>query len=298
MLKAHDETGSVYVGRFAPSPTGPLHFGSAVTAIGSYLCARAAGGRWHLRIDDIDPAREFPAAHGAILRTLARLGLEWDGPVSSQSTRRAQHQAAVDALLEKGAAYRCTCSRQKVAGTRYPGTCRTQQPAANVRHAVRVLVPAGLVGVRDRIQGEYAHDVQGTFGDFVIWRVGDLPAYHLATVLDDAALGVTEVVRGADLLDSTPRQRILQSALDLPTPAYAHLPLALDRQGFKLSKQTGAAALDDSPATAIVSAALSFLGHAPPRELAGAEVAELLDWARQHWQLSRVPPQVSGAVVR
>ncbi len=288
----------MYVGRFAPSPTGPLHFGSAITAIGSYLCARAAGGRWQVRIDDIDPARELPAAHDSILRTLARLGLEWDGPVSYQSTRREQHQAAVEALLGKGAAYRCTCSRQRVAGTRYPGTCRTQHPAANVRHAVRVLVPVGLVVVRDRIQGEYAHDVQGTVGDFVIWRVEDLPAYHLATVLDDAALGVTEVVRGADLLDSTPRQRILQSALGLPTPAYAHLPLALDRQGFKLSKQTGAMALDDSPATASVSAALSCLGHAPPRELAGAEVAELLDWARQHWQLSRVPRQVPATVTR
>ena len=298
MLGAHGEIAPTYVGRFAPSPTGPLHFGSAITAIGSYVCARAAGGRWHVRIDDIDPARELPVASGSILRTLARLGLDWDGPVSYQSTRREQHQSAVQTLLGRGAAYRCICSRQRVAGPRYPGTCRTQYPAANVRHAVRILAPVGLVVVRDRIQGEYAHDVQDTFGDFVIWRVEDLPAYHLATVLDDAVLGVTEVVRGADLLDSTPRQRILQSAFGLPTPSYAHLPLALDRQGFKLSKQTGATALDDSPATAIVSAALGVLGHAPPRELAGAEVAELLNWARQHWQLSRVPRQVPATVAR
>ena len=261
-------------------------------AIGSYLGARAAGGRWLVRIEDIDPPREIIGAGDAILRTLGRLGLEWDGRVIWQRKNRDQHHAALQQLGTAGQVYRCDCSRQLLSGKRYPGTCRDRALPIDVRHAIRWRVPAGEYGLVDRIQGEFKQDVQATFGDFVVWRAEDLPAYHLASVIDDAAAGVTEVIRGADLLDSTPRQLALLAALRFPVPRYGHLPVARDEHGDKLSKQTGALAVDTWPPSRVMSTVLEVLGHAPPRELWGAPAPTLLEWAIAHWRIEAIPRQV------
>ncbi|HXH04037.1 MAG TPA: tRNA glutamyl-Q(34) synthetase GluQRS [Candidatus Competibacteraceae bacterium] len=282
------------VGRFAPSPSGPLHFGSLVAALGSFLAARAAGGSWRLRIEDIDTPRVVPGAADDILRTLEAFGLHWDGAVMYQSRRGDAYQAVLDKLLADGLAYPCSCSRKDIAAVAgasllYPGLCRRgpRQP----RHplAVRLHTDDTPIGFADRIQGPYQQRLATAVGDFVIRRADGLFAYQLAVVVDDAAQGVTQVVRGADLLDSTPRQIWLQRLLGLPTPEYAHLPLALDRNGQKLSKSSQAPAVERRHPVPALVAALRFLGHAPPAELRAAPPAELLDWARCHWQWAHIP---------
>lgn len=280
---------SAYCGRFAPSPSGPLHFGSVVAALGSWIEARAARGRWLLRIEDIDPPREKPGAAAAILQTLDTLGLAWDGPVLYQRTRLDAYREALARLAAAGLTFHCRCSRRDLGEGIYPGRCRILDLPPGPRRAVRLRVPDLRVALIDGLQGPYAQRLAAEIGDFVIWRADGLPAYHLAVVVDDAWQGVTHVVRGSDLLRSTPRQILLQRLLDLPAPRYLHLPLALDLDGLKLSKQTRAAPVDGRAPGRTIADALRFLGHAPPGELTGAGPGELLTWALAHWRPARIP---------
>ena len=282
-----------YVGRFAPSPTGPLHFGSLVAAVASWLDARAAGGRWHLRIEDVDAPRTVPGAEDEILRTLEALALAWDGPIVRQRERTARYAEALENLRSRALAYRCRCSRREIAdsgvhgidGAVYPGTCRFAAIPAGTPAAVRFVVPGDRVAFDDRVQGHIEQCLATDVGDFVVLRRDRLFAYQLAVVVDDADLGVTDVVRGADLLDSTPRQMALQRALSLPTPRYLHVPVAT-RAGEKLSKQTLAPAIDAGRGSAALLAALAFLGQpAPDAGHPGAILAQ----ATRGWDPSRIP---------
>lgn len=261
----------VYRGRFAPSPTGALHFGSLVAAVGSFLQARAAGGEWYVRMEDIDPPREVPGAADDILRTLERFGLQWDGAVLYQSKRGEAYRAVIEQLRAAGALYACGCSRKEIAdssvlgvdGLVYPGTCRAGLPAGRSERAVRVRTDNARLSFEDRWQGAIESELTRDIGDFVVRRADGLVAYQLAVVVDDAMQGITEVVRGADLLFSTPRQLYLQRLLDLPTPRYAHMPTAVNARGEKLSKQTGAAAVGREPVLPLLQRVLAFLGQEP-----------------------------------
>ncbi len=292
-------TGSCPVrGRFAPSPTGPLHFGSLIAALASFLEVRRRDGEWLLRIEDVDTPRSAPGAADAIMRALDRHGLHWDGSVWYQSQRRDGYQAALEQLLRAGLAYPCTCTRQELAthpirardgSPIYPGHCRhgIRQPGRPA--TIRLRVGDAPLAFQDALRGPYEQRLDQEVGDFVIRRADGLFAYQLAVVVDDAAQGITQVVRGSDLLDSTPRQIHLQNLLGLPTPLYTHLPVAVDRHGHKLGKQTGAAPLDlDKPGLALM-AALHFLGQNPPPDLSGAPPPAILAWARACWRLERVP---------
>lgn len=288
----------MYIGRFAPSPTGPLHFGSLIAAVGGYLEARAQRGRWLLRIDDLDPPREQPGAAAEILSILDHFGFEWDGPVVYQSQRHAAYQEALDRLASAAQTYPCTCSRKEIAeagqdgvsGAVYPGTCRN--PANRRKHtsaATRVSVPDRRLCLQDRIQGEYCQNLATDIGDFVLRRRDGLYSYHLAVTVDDAWQQITHIVRGVDLLDSTPRQLYLQALLGLPSPAYAHLPVAVNRDGQKLSKQTFARPLSRDHSNRQLWEALRFLGQQPPPELAAATVGGIWEWAEPHWSIDKVP---------
>lgn len=277
-----------YHGRFAPSPSGPLHLGSVVTAVASFLEARRQRGRWSVRIEDIDRQRERPGAADAILRELERLGLHWDGPVLYQHTRLAAYREALATLRSAGLVYACSCSRRDIGGGPYPGTCRTRDLPWTQGRALRLRVPQATVEFLDGLQGAYRQDLARECGDFVLWRADGDPAYHLAVVVDDAWQRVTDIVRGADLLDSTPRQLHLQRLLGCSIPRYCHLPLVLDSEGRKLSKQTRDTAVSQAPAATVLCAALAFLGQDPPAGLREAPPAELLAWALAGWDLSRV----------
>lgn len=286
----------VYRGRFAPSPTGPLHFGSLIAAVGSFLQARAHDGEWHLRIDDLDRPRVVRGAADHIKRTLERLQLHWDGPVRYQ--QKADFYAGAFAHLGvRGAVYACRCSRREIAdssirgidGPVYPGTCHGQTLPPDAPAAWRVRTADARIEFLDWVQGAVTRDLGRDIGDFVVRRADGRFTYQIAVVVDDAALGVTEIVRGADLLESTARQIHLQRLLGLATPRYAHLPVAIDARGQKLSKQTLAAAIDAADAPAPIVRALGFLGQAPPEALNRASVAEVWAWARTHWDIARVP---------
>jgi len=283
---------TTYVGRFGPSPTGPLHFGSLVAAVGSYLQARSRGGRWLVRIEDLDPPREVPGAAGEILATLERLGFEWDGDVACQSRRSEHYEAALAALAARGAVYECSCSRKDATvaaagdrGSVYPGTCRNGARVGAVPTAVRVRTQPITIEVHDRLQGTLAQQLERDVGDFVVRRRDGWFAYQLAVVVDDHLQGVTEVVRGSDLLDSTPRQHYLQSLLNMPHPQYVHLPVVLAADGRKLSKQNGAAPISQkSPAHALHSA-LTFLHQHPPEELRDErDLDAIWAWAVKSWR--------------
>ncbi|KPK12344.1 MAG: glutamyl-Q tRNA(Asp) ligase [Acidithiobacillales bacterium SG8_45] len=284
-------------GRFAPSPTGPLHFGSLVAALGSYLNVRAQQGQWLVRMEDLDPPREEPGAADQILRVLDALGFEWDGDVVYQSQRYDLYHDAIRDLTAKGLTYYCTCSRQDISraglpgieGNRYPGTCRTAAHR-NLDASTRLVTDDIPIIFTDLLQGQQSQRLQSDVGDFVILRRDGFMAYQIAVVVDDTDQGITEVVRGSDLLDSTPRQIYLQRLLDLATPHYLHLPVAVDGQGNKLSKQTGAPAIDIRNGPKVIFEALAFLGQCPPAELSGAKPAELLEWGKQHWNAAMIPP--------
>jgi glutamyl-Q tRNA(Asp) synthetase len=286
-----------YLGRFAPSPTGPLHFGSLVAAVASWLDARAASGRWLMRMEDLDRPRCEPGAADTILRQLEAYGLVWDGDVLVQSQRDDAYAAALDALKALGAVYPCACTRSQLADAPrnhegeiiYPGTCRNGLPPGTVTRAWRVRAPDVSTRFVDRIHGELQQNLAHDVGDFIVKRADGLFAYQLAVVVDDAFQGVSHVVRGADLLWNTPRQIYLQTLLGLPTPIYAHVPLITNAAGQKLSKQTLAPALPESGRGAVMAQALAVLGHSPPPELAGANPVELLAWAVAHWQIENVP---------
>ena len=287
-----------YRGRFAPSPTGPLHFGSLIAALASYADARAAHGEWLVRIEDVDTPRTRAGAGDAILATLERLGFEWDGPVWRQSERTANYAEALRRLAARDLVYACVCTRSERAadpvgpiGERiYPGICRhgIAAQAGDRRRAIRIRAPASTIAFTDRLYGEVAQSLARDVGDFVVRRSDGLFAYQLAVVVDDAAQAITDIVRGADLLASTPRQIFLQRALDVPTPRYLHVPVAIDAHGRKLSKQAGARALAGAPLDALL-AAWRFLDQPAPRETL-ASIAEFWSWARAHWRPSRLPP--------
>lgn len=279
------------VGRFAPTPSGPLHFGSVVTALASWLDVRARGGRWLLRIDDLDPPRVVAGAEAEILATLEALALTWDGEVVRQSRRGAAYAAAFEVLRAAGRIYPCACSRREIGRGPYPGTCRQRVPPPAGRVAWRLRVAGEApVRVKDELQGEYRQDIAAESGDFVLRRADGVYAYHLAVVVDDAWQGITEVTRGVDLLDSTPRQVLLQRLLGLPTPRYAHLPVVLDALGDKLSKQTHAPPVGPAAACLAAWQALDFLGLAPPAALRGEACAALLAWALPRWRLASLDP--------
>ncbi len=282
--------GQPYRGRFAPSPTGPLHFGSLLAALASYLDARHQRGQWLLRMEDLDRPRIQAGAADAILRTLEAHGLTWDGPVLWQSTRDAAYAQALARLATQDLLFYCTCSRNDLAAhQRYPGTCRPRRTPPSAPHAVRIQVPPLEVTVQDAIQGHYLQQLARDCGDFVVQRRDGLFAYQLAVVVDDAAQGISHVVRGADLLESAPRQHWLATRLGLPPMHYAHIPVLADAQGQKLSKQWLAPALSNEQASANLYTALNLLGQTLPTDAWGAPVSVLLDWACSHWQLSAVP---------
>ena len=290
-----------YRGRFAPSPTGPLHLGSLLAAVGSWLDARAAGGEWLLRIEDIDPPREPAGASDQILRALEAFALHWDGPVLFQGRSREAFDVALQQLQEAGWAYPCDCSRSDIAAANralgreahqvYPGTCRARRVGPGSTKVLRVRTTGDDLGIEDRLQGAFRQRLEEDVGDFVVRRREGFIAYQLAVVVDDAAQGITDVVRGIDLLDSTPRQLWLQRLLGLPTPRYMHLPIIVAAGGEKLSKQTGAPALDLARASELAWQVLDCLGQAPPPELRGAAPAELWAWAVPRWR----PQQLAGS---
>jgi glutamyl-Q tRNA(Asp) synthetase len=279
-----------YRGRFAPSPTGPLHFGSLLAALGSWLLARRAGGEWLVRVEDLDPPREVPGAAAAQLQALAGFGLESDRAVVWQSTRGDAYRAALDRLLASGRAFACHCSRTALAAD--GGIHRHCVPGAERPDpAIRLRVPDGArMAFEDAIQGRFEQDVAAAVGDFVLRRADGPWAYQLAVVVDDAAQGITDVVRGADLLDSTPRQILLQRALGLPAPRYAHLPLALDADGRKLSKSLAALPVDPADPLPALRAAWAALGQAPAAVDSAAPVDAWLRAALAAFDPAAIPP--------
>lgn len=294
-------TPSRYIGRFAPTPSGLLHFGSLVAALASWLDARAAGGRWLLRMEDIDPPREAPGAQSAILRTLENYGLEWDGEVVYQHDRHAAYAEVVDRLLRQGLAYACTCSRKQLEGYNgiYPGLCR------NLCHsregaAIRLRVPELTYRFTDRVQGLVEQHLGREVGDFVIQRRDGLYAYQLAVVLDDAWQGVTDIVRGADLLDNTPRQLYLQELLGLPQPRYLHVPLITQPDGHKLGKSYRSGPLPSEQAAPLLLRALRALGQITDEAMASASPHDVLRHAAAHWDADAIPrtPSLPEAQLR
>ena len=292
------------IGRFAPSPTGPLHLGSLVAAVGSYLDARAAGGQWLLRIEDVDTPRTVPGMIELQIETLEAYGFAWAGPILRQSDRFAVYQAALNQLIAAGQAYPCTCTRSQIAtspavrrgvdGLVYPGTCADWQPGMAVpsNAAWRFRVPQGSVDFNDRIRGRGVQNLRHDVGDFPLLRADGCFTYQLAVVVDDLAQGVTDVVRGADLIDSTPRQVALIRALCGEVPTYMHLPVVTNDAGEKLSKQTMAQPLPVANEGARVEQlwqALALLGQQPDTNLRQASQATLWAWAMTHWSVARVP---------
>lgn len=292
-------------GRFAPSPTGPLHFGSLIAAVGSYCLARHAGGRWLVRIDDLDAPRVVPGAADEILFTLETLGFCWDGEIIWQSRRQDAYLAALEQLRSNGLLYDCACSRKEVLasaphpgeeGPIYPGTCRQGLPVGRLPRAVRVRVPDRRFSFNDGVFGQYEQNLASDVGDFILRRADGMVAYQLAVVVDDAASGVNQVVRGADLLGSTPRQIFLLESLGLPAPAYWHLPLALNADGSKISKRHGEADNLLTFGGESVRKALTWLGQSIPAELHAAPPVELLAWGVSAFDVGAIPSVAEIAV--
>lgn len=275
------------IGRFAPSPSGDLHFGSLVAAVGSYLEAKSGGGLWLLRIEDIDPPREIAGSATRIIDDLHRLGMAPDGPVLYQSSRLDAYQHEINRLLEKGLAYPCACSRKDLpASGIYPGTCKNGITGGKEPRSVRFCVDSGSCQFTDKLQGLVSDSPAGISGDFVIQRADGLYAYQLAVVVDDDFQGITQVVRGADLLDSTYRQIFLQKALGFVTPDYMHLPVALSLDGKKLGKRIKTDPLKNQDPAIAVGQALRFLGQNPPP---GLSLDDLWAWALKHWNNNLIP---------
>jgi glutamyl-Q tRNA(Asp) synthetase len=280
----------LYVGRFAPTPSGDLHLGSLYTAAASYLDARAHGGRWLLRMEDLDRPREVPGSAAGILETLERFGFEWDGPVERQSGRTEFYENALRRLRAAHLTFACACSRAQLEDElRYPGTCRHRGLAEAPNTGLRLAVDSRTIEFTDRVQGSFRQDVAAAVGDIVLKRRDQLHAYVLAVVVDDAQQGVTHVVRGADLLDNTPRQILLQQLLGLPEPLYAHVPLLIEADGGKLAKSRRSVQLGRDAVLPQLLKVLSMLGLAPPASLNGAAVSAVWAWAIGKWEVEGVP---------
>lgn len=292
--------GSGYVGRFAPSPTGRLHLGSLLAAVASWCDARHHGGQWLVRMEDLDPPREVPGAADDILRTLEAFGLQWDGPVRYQSERGAAYQEALATLEKQGWAYPCGCSRRMLEGqARYPGTCRQGVAKGLTARSYRFRLDSGALKWKDGVQGEVSFSGED-LGDFILRRADGYWAYQLAVVVDDLDQGVNVIVRGADLLDSTPRQMALRHALapDSAVDHWAHVPILVNAAGQKLSKQTLALPVEAKDADALLLRVIHWLGQcATDREWSDARDSlgeggpkGLLDWAARGWDMQRIPP--------
>jgi glutamyl-Q tRNA(Asp) synthetase len=284
-----------YRGRFAPSPTGPLHFGSLIAAVGSYLQAKSCGGEWLLRIEDIDPPREVPGATDDILQTLEAFGLYWDSTPMYQSERSEVYLEALDKLHKTGLTYHCSCSRKDIAAitkhnnetTIYPATCRSGTRQNKTQYSIRINTERTSIEFTDQVQGDIEINLEKDVGDFVIRRADGYFAYQLAVIVDDAAQGITEIVRGCDLLELTPGQIYLQRLLDISTPDFIHLPIAVNGAGQKLSKQTYAPALDSTNPVPALYQVLRFLGQQAPPELAQSSLSEFWDWAIENWDVKK-----------
>ena len=289
------------VGRFAPSPTGPLHFGTLVAALGSYLLATHCGGRWLLRMEDLDPPRVVAGAADEILRLLESLGFEWDGEVVYQSDRSGRYRQILEQLRAQGRVFDCNCTRREILasaphpgeeGMIYPGTCRDGMKGSRDERAVRLRVTDEVIHYHDGICAEQSQNLENEVGDFVLHRSDGLFAYQLAVVVDDIDSGVTQVVRGADLLSSTPRQIYLYQCLNESIPEYYHLPLAFGENGKKLSKRNGDFGIVSADNGAqMLWRALDFLGQNPPEELSATIPSELLCWGRDNFSVAVIPAE-------
>ena len=295
-----------YRGRFAPTPSGRLHFGSLVAAAGSYLEARSHAGEWRVRIDDIDPPRVVPGASDEILRCLDRLGFEWDGPVVFQSRHIGAYHAALHELRQGGAIYPCGCSRSEIEavaergseGPIYPGTCRSGLARDRRARAWRMRLEAALIEFDDGLLGVQRLDLQRETGDFAVYRADGVYSFHLASAVDEAELGITDIVRGSDLLESSARQIYLLSLLHRPAPRYVHLPVAIDTTGAKLSKQSGAEAVNPAQPVQALCAVMRFLNQPIPAKLEHASLEQFWEHAIEHWDLSRVGARRSAPAPR
>lgn len=282
---------AMWRGRFAPSPSGNLHFGSLVAALGSYLIAKSQSGEWLVRIEDIDPPREVAGAATAILKTLEAFGLEWDGQVLYQSQRLDHYQKVLQQLSRLGVTYSCDCTRSQIQARSqgvYDGFCRNRSGQKQQKSAIRLRFSADFSQFSDEILGQCQFSSPADLQDFIIRRRDGLFAYQLAVVVDDIAQGINHVVRGADILDSTPRQNSLYHYLEHSPPRYYHLPLVIDPQGQKFSKQRLSPAIQPERAAQHLSMALKHLGQNPPAELAGEKPAEVLAWAVSHFQCQSI----------
>lgn len=292
----------MYIGRFAPSPTGPLHFGSLIAAVASYAEARKQHGRWLVRMEDLDKPREIAGAADHILHTLSAFGFEWDTDVIYQSERSSYYQAAFDELLSKGYIYPCSCSRKEIAdsasigieGAIYPGTCLVHPPKPGSKVSWRIKTNHGPLVFRDAIQNSqneniFSQNLAKDIGDFVLKRADGFFAYQLAAVVDDNIQSITHIIRGADLLSSTPRQIYLQQLLNFEQPQYSHVPIAVNAADEKLSKQTLAEAIDSTDAVNWLIKALQFLGQKPPKMLQKNSISEVWKWVFENWDLQKIP---------
>ncbi len=285
-----------YKGRFAPSPSGPAHQGTMLAAIGSYLQARSKQGEWHVRIDNIDPPREIPGSADSMLCTLESYGLHWDGPIVYQSQCQDRYRDALHELKLNNLIYDCGCSRREIEsvakigpnGMVYPGICRNGLAKGKSARAIRLLTESCLIMLTDQIQGEYSLNIEREVGDYVIRRADGPYAYHLATVVDDALDGFTEIVRGRDLLGITPQQIYLQLQLGYVTPDYAHLPLIVDSQGRKLCKHSEAQAVDDLAKNDVLKDIFDALGLPVETEILNSPNEILWAWAIDQWNINNV----------
>ncbi|MCK5396028.1 MAG: tRNA glutamyl-Q(34) synthetase GluQRS, partial [Gammaproteobacteria bacterium] len=278
--------------RFAPSPTGPVHYGTLVAAVGSYLQAKKNNGEWLIRMEDVDTLRKVDGADNGILRTLESFGFEWNGEVLYQTKQIEYYEQALEKLISQSMVFPCLCSRKQLSKTDsklYPGTCRQRSLSEKKEHALRILSQDIDIKFNDAVMGSHSQNIEQQCGDFIIKRRDGLFAYQLAVVVDDAMQDITEVVRGTDLLDSTPRQIYLQQLLNYSTPVYCHLPLAIDNFGNKISKSEGAPKVDIKNKEKLLIKTLNFLGQQPPDDLVESHIDDIWLWAIKHWEIKRIP---------
>lgn len=292
------------IGRFAPSPTGPLHFGSLVTALASYLNIKHQRGKWLVRIEDIDPPREVPGSRDSILRQLEQHGLAWDDHVIYQSAHLERYRDIIQQFQDRNLTYHCQCNRKRLNGLSgvYDGKCSalelsdqdTSLRLASAKALSKSQYSNTQIGFTDQVMAEYSQHIEREIGDFILRRRDGLVSYHLAVVVDDQDQGISEVLRGADLLDSTPKQILLQQCLGFRIPTYIHIPMALNKEGQKLSKQTHAKALIDGQENQNLWLALNWLQQKPPVELKNGDISEILSWGIKNWDLSNISASIQG----